>query len=88
MSKNKNQTKTTSVDISSGNWKLIIILLGIFLSVIAGWIVYIVKKPELIDSDRKSCKKILWIFTILEIVALTIIIVAIIVMIPLLIHSS
>jgi hypothetical protein len=65
----ENTTKTTSSNPSS-NLKLIIILLTIFLTCIAGWIVYAVKKVNLEDSDRKTCKIVLWVFTVLEIVGL------------------
>jgi amino acid transporter len=74
MDKRDNQTKP-NLDTTSSNWKLIIILLTIFTSFIVGWIIYLVKKSSLEDSDRRTCKIVLWVFTILEVLGVVLIVV-------------
>ncbi|MDR2821684.1 MAG: hypothetical protein LBV53_01860 [Mycoplasmataceae bacterium] len=59
----------------SSNMKLLNILLTIFVGVIVGFIVYMCTKDKMNDPDKKTCRLILWIFFILEIVFIFIIII-------------
>ncbi|MDR2369206.1 MAG: hypothetical protein LBD63_01080 [Mycoplasmataceae bacterium] len=73
MSENKKQE-------TSSNWKLVIILCTIFLSFIAGLIIYLVKAKVLTDSDRKISRLIVIIFGAVSVALIIVIVVLFIVL--------
>jgi uncharacterized protein involved in response to NO len=68
------QSSTTNEQ--SSNWKLAIILVSIFLSFIAGIIIYAVKSSSLSLNDRKTSKIVLITIGIIDMVILIVFIIA------------
>jgi hypothetical protein len=77
MSKSKNETKYEINEQSSSNWNLAIILVSVFLSVIAGVIMYAVKSNDK-TLNLKPSKIALIIIGIIDLILLIVVVIFIV----------